>query len=220
MHPSPRSDWKVPAALLALSAVPLAAGLVRLGSLLSGGPITPDNARFMAAPLPVMLHVLGAATFCVLGAFQFSSSFRRRRPAWHRVSGRVLVPCGLVAGLSGLWMTLFYPIDPLLQGGLLMTARLAAGAGMVFSIVRAVAAIGRRDIGTHRAWMVRGYALAQGAGTQVLVLLSWSLLAAGPLPTGLTRDALMGLAWLINLAVAEWLVRRPVALPTGVSMAA
>src|SRR3712207_8253453 len=42
-------------------------------------------------------------------SFQFVTGFRRRRPGWHRVAGRLLIACGLLVGLSGLWMTLFYP---------------------------------------------------------------------------------------------------------------
>jgi hypothetical protein len=32
-------------------------------------------------------------------------AFRRRRPGWHRAAGRLLVACGVLVGLSGLWMT-------------------------------------------------------------------------------------------------------------------
>lgn len=213
------TDWKVPAALMALSGVPLAAGLVRLAGLASGAALKPEDMRFAATPLPLLLHVLGAAAFCVVGALQFSGRLRRRQPGWHRAAGWVAAPCGLLAAMSGVWMALFYPIPPLLQGGLLMAGRLAAGAGMVFSIGRALWAIGRRDVTVHSAWMVRGYALAQGAGTQVLVFLLWLGLVGGPMPTALTRDLLMCLAWLINIAVAECIVRRAVALPTGLPLA-
>ena len=81
--------------------------MVQLGV---GAHITPDNARFFAAPLPVLLHIVSSVIFCVLGAFQFALSLRRRKPDWHRAAGRMQVPCGLVLALSGLWMTQFYPI--------------------------------------------------------------------------------------------------------------
>ena len=100
--------WLV-AALLLLSAIPLAAGAFRLTELAGGAEITPANARFFAAPLPVVLHIVGAAVYAILGAFQFAPGFRRRWPGWHRAAGRLVVACGLLVGLSGLWMTLFYP---------------------------------------------------------------------------------------------------------------
>ena len=63
----------------------------------------------------------------------------------------------------------------------------------------------RRDVVTHSAWMTRGYAIGQGAGTQALIL--GPFLAIGM--TGVTvRALLMALAWTLNLAIAEWVIRR------------
>ena len=39
---------------------------------------------------------------------------------------------------------------------------------MALAIVLGLAAIRRRDIARHRAWMIRGYAIGLGAGTQAL----------------------------------------------------
>ena len=50
-----------------------------------GAEITPANARFFASPLPVVLHILSASVYAILGAFQFAPGFRRRMPGWHRV---------------------------------------------------------------------------------------------------------------------------------------
>ena len=69
--------WLV-AALLLLSAIPLAAGAFRLTQLAGGAEITPANARFFASPLPVVLHIVSAAVYAILGAFQFAPGFRRR----------------------------------------------------------------------------------------------------------------------------------------------
>src|SRR5918998_6753385 len=98
--------------LLVLSAIPLASGAFRLTQLAGGAEITPANARFFASPLPVVLHIVSAAVYAILGAFQFAPGFRRRWPGWHRVAGRLLVGCGLVVAISGLWMTLLYPTPP------------------------------------------------------------------------------------------------------------
>jgi hypothetical protein len=54
--------------------------------------------------------------------------------------------------------------------------------------------------------MIRAYALGQGAGMQVVVLLPWMLVIGAP--TMLQRDVLMSLAWLINLLVAEMAIQR------------
>jgi uncharacterized membrane protein len=199
--------WSVPVALVALAAFPVAAGAVRLVGLGKGGTVTADNARFFAAPMPVVLHILGVTLFSLLGAFQFSAEVRRRWPRWHRVAGRVALIGGLVAGLSGLWMTAFYPLPAALQGSLLFGVRMIVGTAMFACLVLAVITVRRGDIAGHSAWMIRGYALGMGAGTQVLLMLPWTL--AFGLPTDLPYEVLMTLAWVLNLAVAEVIVRRP-----------
>ncbi len=55
------SEWLIPAALLVLSAVPIAAGAFRVAELTGGGDATKDNARFFASPLPVTLHIFSSS---------------------------------------------------------------------------------------------------------------------------------------------------------------
>jgi hypothetical protein len=79
------------------------------------------------------------------------------------------------------------------------------GIAMLASLLFGLAAIRRRDFSQHRAWMLRGYAIGLGAGTQVLTNLPWFVLAGEP---GVqTRAVLMGAGWVINLVVAEWIIR-------------
>ena len=200
-------SWKLlTALLLLLSFVPIAAGAVRVLRVAAGGELTPDNARFIAMPAPVVLHIVGAAIFCVLGAFQFDLALRRQHPRLHRIGGRLAAACGLVAALTGLWMTAEYDIPAAMQGQLLFGVRIAVGLAMTLALVLAVRAVLQRRMAEHQAWMVRAYALGQGAGTQVLILLPVTVLVGAP--TFLLRDVLMALAWGLNVAVAEWLIRR------------
>jgi len=208
--------WLVPAALIMLSVIPITAGAFRLTQLASGAEITPANARFVAAPLPIVLHIVSAGVYAILGAFQFASGFRRRWPGWHRAAGRLLVLCGLLVGLSALWMTLFYP-RPDGTGALLYAFRLLFGSAMVVSIVLGFAAIRRGDVIGHRAWMLRGYAIGLGAGTQVLTQLAGALIV-GP-PSELSGALLLGAGWVINLAVAEWAIRKRPAAPARTASA-
>ncbi|TMC09614.1 MAG: DUF2306 domain-containing protein [Chloroflexi bacterium] len=201
-----RREWLVPAGLILLTAVPVIAGADRVGQLASGGPVTPDNARFFSMPLPVVVHIISASVFCFLGAFQFVPSLRRRRPRWHRLAGRLLVPSGVAAALAGIWMTLFSEL-PAGDDGLLTVFRLVFGSAMVLSLVLGFVAILRRDVASHQAWMMRGYAIGVGAGTQVLTSLPADLIL-GRMPEGVLRALLLGAGWAINLAVAEWLLRR------------
>ena len=114
--------------------------------------------------------------------------------------------CGLVAALTGLWMAHFYPW-PAGDGVGVYVERLVFGSAMAASIVLALDAIRRRDFASHGAWMTRGYAIGLGAGTQVLTHLPWFLLADGK-PGELPRAVMMGAGWVINVVVAEWVIRR------------
>ncbi len=115
-----------------------------------------------------------------------------------------LVVLGLAVALSALWMTQFYPRQPG-TGELSYLFRLAFGSGMAASIVLGFAAIRHGDVTRHRAWMTRAYALALGAGTQVFTLgIGGAVFGAGTL----AKDLSLGAAWVINLAVAEYVIRR------------
>jgi hypothetical protein len=201
--PRSTTGWLIIAGLLLLSAIPLVAGASRLSQLAGGAEITPANARFFAMPLPVVIHIVGAAVYALVGAFQFLTGWRRRAFGWHRAAGRVLVVCGLLVGLSGLWMTLFYPHS----GALLFVVRLVFGAAMVVSILLGFAAIIRgRNVLEHRAWMMRAYAIGMGAGTQALTGMAEFFIVSQR--TELSTALSMAAGWLINLAIAEWAIRR------------
>lgn len=198
-----RPEWLAPAGLIALSLVPMAAGTFRLTELASGAAVTSANARFFDSPVPVVVHIVSSVVFLVLGALQFAPSLRRRR--WHRRAGRVLVPAGVLSALSGMWMAVAYDL-PAPSGMALMVMRLGFGAAMVAGIVVAFAAIRRGDVRTHSAWMTRAYAIGLGAGTQVFTFLPWTLVFGAPGEA--VHAVLMGAGWVINLAVAEVVIRR------------
>ena len=205
-RPTRSTGWGgwVPFALVALVLIPAIAGSLRLVELAGGPHAMPANPRITASPLPVVVHIMCAVPYAVLGAFQFSSSFRRRRPRWHRASGRVVVVLGLAVAFSALWMTQFYPRQPG-TGELAYLFRLAFGSGMAASIILGFTAIRRGEVARHRAWMTRAYALALGAGTQVFTLGIGKALFG---TSELTFDLSLGAGWVINLAVAEYVIRR------------
>jgi hypothetical protein len=191
----------VPTSLLALAIVPVAAGLVRLAGLMTGQP-SAEDARFFEDPLPVTLHVLAVVPYSLLGALQFAPALRRR--AWHRAVGTALVPLGLLAAVTGLWMAHFYPW-PAGDGQAVYAMRLIAGTAMTFSIVRGVESLWRHEYAAHGAWMLRAYAIGMGAGTQVLTHLPWFMLVGGRPGEG-SRAVMMGLGWIINAVLAEHVI--------------
>ncbi len=200
---SGRAAWRVPLALVALGAVPVVAGSLRLVELTGGPAAIPSDARFDATPLPVVLHIACATVFAVLGAFQFAPSLRRHRLGWHRRAGRLVVVAGLGVALSALWLNQYVPRAGASRE-LLYPLRAAFGVAMVVTVVLGFLAARRRDFARHRAWMIRTYAIGLVAGTQVLTLgLGGALLGSGELTTAL----LLAAAWAINLVVAERAIR-------------
>jgi len=197
------TSWLVPAALVALSLIPVVSGSLRLIDIAGGPQLMPANPRIAASPAPLVVHVVGSVAYALLGAFQFSARLRRRHPNWHRRAGRILAAAGLAVAGSGLWMTLFYTAAP--GGILLWVIRLLVSTSMAASIVLGFAAVRRRDIPAHRAWMMRAYALGLGAGTQTFTEgVGEAMFGTGDL----TKAISMGSAWAINALIAEWIIRR------------
>ena len=199
-----KADWLVPAGLITLSLVPVLAGGARLAHLMAGSPTAPEDVRFFTAPGPVIVHIFAVTLYCLLGAFQFAPGWRRRHPRWHRGAGRILVPCGLSAAITGLWMTQFY-LRIATDSAALHGVRLTVGAAMITAIVLAAVAVGKRDYRRHGAWMIRAYALGQGAGTQVFTHLPWFLLVGTPGPT--SRAWLMAAGY--SMSRGRRIIRRP-----------
>ena len=149
-RPAPRktnaaTQWLPPVGLIALSLIPVLAGALRLNELMGSPEITANNARFVASPIPVTVHIVSVTVYSLLGALQFVPSLRRGRPSWHRIAGRILVPAGVLVALTGLWMNFFYPRPP--------------GDGESLVVVRLVVGLG--NAGEHRA----GCSLPYGDGT-------------------------------------------------------
>jgi uncharacterized membrane protein len=207
---SEKNDWLIVSGLIALSTIPIAAGSVRMFQLRSGAGLTPENARFFTQPLPFLLHIFSATLYCILGAFQFSTSLRRRKLNWHRAAGRILIPSGLIVATSGLWMTFFYSkgVEPpsSFDGPFLYVIRLLVGTTMAMFLCLGFLAIRRLDIVHHRAWMMRSYALGLGAGTQVLTHIPWFIFPS--MQGELARTICMSSGWVINVALAECLIAR------------
>ena len=202
---STRRSWPVPAGLVVLSAIPLAAGTLRLIQLAGGPAVIPADHRFASFPLPLVVHIVGATAYALAGILQFVPRFRARHLAWHRRAGRVLAVAGLLVAISALWMTLFYQAQPG-TGDLLYVLRLVFGSAMAACLVLGFAAVRRRDIAAHRAWMTRAYAIGLAAGTQAFT----EGIGGAVFGTGELRgDLAKGAGWVINLAVAEWAIRRP-----------
>lgn len=201
-----KSEWATLVGLVVLSLVPCLGGMLRLFELFSDMRIMPENPRIETVPAPVVFHILSVVFYCLVGIAQFLPTVRKNHPQWHRRCGYLLVVAGIVSALSGLWMTHFYAFSKELQGPLLYVVRLIVSILMIGSLWLGIRAILKRNVAQHQAWMIRAYALGQGAGTQVFVMLPWALVIGEP--TGLMRDMLMTFSWVINVIIAEIVIYR------------
>ena len=131
---NPSRSWPVPAGLVALSAIPLTAGTLRLIQLAGGPELMAADDRFTGFPTALVVHIAGAAVFALVGMFQFVPGIRRRHRAWHRRAGRVVAVAGLAVVGSALWLTLLYEPQPG-TGDLLYVLRLLFVSGMTASLV-------------------------------------------------------------------------------------
>jgi uncharacterized membrane protein len=185
--------------LLVLSLCAVVCAAVAVTGLLEAAGVVPLPMSLMALRLPTAfpLHMAAAALALLLLVPVIAM---RRRPAWHRPLGRVMLAAVALGGVTALPTAFFGDTHPLARAGFLVQAVLWLGfASVGFRHVRA----GR--LGAHRAAMARMAAMTTGA----VVL---RLLLAGTVLTGLDVDFAYGwiawLAWLLPLAAVEAMLRR------------
>ncbi|MBD3752834.1 MAG: DUF2306 domain-containing protein [Micrococcales bacterium] len=198
-RPSAPTGWLAICGLLVLSALPIIGGALSLRDVASGSgsPLT------WVATAAIVAHIVSMSVFCLVGAFQFSPALRSRR-AWHRRAGRMLIPIGFLAALSGAWLAIFFrgPDDEYP----LAVVRLVFSAAMAAFLALSVRAIAQRDFRAHAAWSIRAFAIAVSGGTQALVAILWAIPFGEADAAGETWVVAAG--FLINLGVAELIIRR------------
>jgi len=183
----------LPAALVALYAALF---------LLIPGVGSPDLKEKLAGTcIATWMHLAGGAGAIVAGPWQFRAGFRDRHLQWHRALGRAYAACVAVSGVSGLRLA------AAAEGGL--AAQLGfglLGGAWLATLAMALRAIRSRDLRRHRAWMIRNYSLTFAA---VMLRLYLPLAALAGIPFLSAYRVVAWICWLPNLAVAEFLLRRP-----------
>lgn len=146
------------------------------------------------------VHVFTAILVLPAGYTQFSRRIRRYAPQLHRRMGWLYVCVTLfLAGPSGLVLGVYA------NGGLSsQIAFCLLAVAWMFCTYRAVVSISRKQVETHRAWMMRSYSLALSAITLRLwkYILVW---AFHPRPMDVYR-VVAWLGWTLNLLVVEWML--------------
>lgn len=172
-------------------------GLYAAGALLVPALRTPFvRELYAASPGAMPLHLAGGLVAIVLGAFQVNARLRRRFLPWHRILGRVYVIAVVVGGLAGgvLALRAFGGLASNFGFGML-------AACWVGATLNAWRHVRNGDVQSHRAWMLRSYALTLAAVT-LRVYLPLSQVAGFAFEDA--YPAIAWLCWVPNLLVVEW----------------
>lgn len=146
-------------------------------------------------------HIIFGGLSLLTGWSQFFKQFRNKYMSWHRRLGRVYLIAVLLSGSAGFYMAFFATTG--------WVAGLGFGCLAVFwlgTTALAYRAIRGGAVDRHRDWMIRSFALAFGAVTLRL----WLPLFTGffAMSFSVAYPIIAWLAWLPNLGVAEWIIRR------------
>ena len=142
------------------------------------------------------MHVLGGGLCLLIGGFQFSKRLRSKRIRLHRNFGRAYLILVLIGGIGGLILA------PQADGGLVARIGFFTLALLwLFSGLQAYLAVRRKDVETHRAWMVRNFALTFAAVTLRIQL---GLLAGFGVGFDEAYPVVAWLSWVPNLILVEW----------------
>ena len=192
--------------LLFLSAIPIGAALLRMVQIPTG-TLPQDAIKFVVVPVVLFGHALAGALFGVLGPIQFAGVLKRRFGRFHRITGRVFVAAGVLLALSSLRLLWQFPDASTF---VLVAARLVAGFGLAGALVIALVAIRQHQVARHKAWMIRAYAIGMGSATVSFLMLPIFIISGEPVE-GYAADLVFVASWAINIGIAEWVIRRPMA---------
>ncbi len=191
------------AGIVMLIALAIPIGLYALGFQFLGIGNPEFQARFARLPLAAAAHVVGGGIALLIGGFQFVARFRVAAPHWHRWLGRIYLLLVLAGGLGGAILAFQATGGLVARVGFFLLAVLWLWSGTA-----AYRAIRRRDVVTHRKWMMRNYALTFAAVTLRMEL---GLIGALGYEFEVAYPVVAWLAWVPNLVLVEWwlLARRP-----------
>ncbi len=191
--------------------IPIASAPLRMFEILTD-QLPADAIKFTTVPWTLFFHSLGGLAFGVAGPLQFAGALKLRFGWLHKLIGRIFVTAALFLAVSALRLLIEFPHD---STWVLVSARAVAALGMLLAITLALSAVWNRDFAKHRAWMIRTYALGMGPAAISFIMLPIFLIRGKALE-GYFADSLFVLSWVINLTIAEIIIRHielPNALP-------
>ncbi|MCD1259999.1 DUF2306 domain-containing protein [Paenibacillus athensensis] len=148
-------------------------------------------------------HAVTAGTALAIGWLQFIGKLRRSRPVLHRAVGYVYAAGIAVAGVTGLYLACYG------NGGWSGRIGFATLAALwLYTLYRSLRSIiVERKPREHGEWMLRNYALTFAAIT-LRIYVPLAAVLFGVTDTNDSFIVIAWLAWVPNLAFAQWWISR------------
>lgn len=155
--------------------------------------------------LMIRIHILLAIISLITGPLGVIKAIRNKSITFHRWNGRVYVLTILLNFIPGIYVSLFATGGWPSTLGFLILNTLWLG-----TTIRGYLLIRQKKRNLHRKWMIRSFLLAFANMTiYIVVLLTHSILN---FPYGTSYTIAVWLCWILNLLLAEILIRKKVFL--------
>lgn len=162
-------------------------------------PPPPIVANAFAQPF-LVIHVIGGVAALLVGPLQFVGAVRSRWPAFHRATGKTYILACAIAAPSGFVLAMGATAGPVVSVGFAIPAMLCAA----FTWLGWRAVVERR-FNDHRDWMLRSYGVIAVAITLRLLIPASAFLELDFVEAYRVNS---WLAWIINVALVEYCIRR------------
>jgi len=148
------------------------------------------------------VHRSVGALYLILGMLQFMPAIRKHHPKLHRWCGRLFLILSVLAGMTGVLLSLIVSFGGSPEA---IPAVVFATAAVVCAI-RAYLFARARRFREHREWMIRTFAF--GLGVSVIRLWFWAFVFMAPgMPHTISLVAAFWLGWISSLLGAEYWIR-------------
>ena len=148
-------------------------------------------------------HIYFGGISLLVGWSQFSKRIRGKRLKLHRFLGKIYVVSVLFSSISGLYVAIFA------NGGIVAKVGFSFLAiGWFYTTLNAYTTIRKKDIDSHRKWMIRSYSLTLAAVTLRLWLPTLPSILG--IPFAEAYVIISWLCWVPNILIAEIYIRRAI----------
>ena len=195
--------WTIAVFSIVIGLYPLIYVLVDMsneGLVGSKDPIIASNIIWKIA---FYTHIYFGGVSLLVGWSQFSKKIRGKRLQQHRALGKIYLVAVLFSSISGFYVALYANGGIVSQLGFSFLA-----VAWFYTTLNAYTAIRKKNIESHRKWMIRSYALTLAAVTLRL----WMPVLPNILGISFEESYVIisWLCWVPNIIIAEIYIRRAI----------